>query len=252
VDATMQKLQRDLRLFKRYSMGMTIGLGVLVLAAFQQAGRTKFTEIDVERINIVEKDGTKRLAIANSARRPGPTFYGKEYERARRQGANDRAGMIFFNDEGTESGGMGWTGKRRPDGRFISTAGLSFDQYNQDEAIYIAYMDENGSRWAGLAVFDEPEASLQPHFDSVMVFRSIADSAERERRMQAYQQARSQGEVRRQRLFIGKDASKASILTLADRQGRKRVRILVDSLGAARMEFLDENGKVTDQFPSKK
>jgi len=253
VDDRIEKLQRDLRLFKRYVVGLTLGLGAMTLAAFQQSGRTRFTEIDVERINIVEKDGTKRLAIANSTRIAPITFYGKEYPRSRRPGANDRAGMTFFNDEGTENGGLGWSGKRMPDGEFSAMGGLTFDQYNQDEAVAVAYIDENGRRWAGLAVFDHPETSMQPYLDSLMVFRVIADSAERARRTQAYQKAvRERGEGRRQRLFAGKEITKSSVLTLADPQGRQRLRLSVDSLGKARIEFLDENGKVTDALSGKK
>ncbi len=36
---------------------------------------------------------------------------------------------------------------------------------------------------------------------------------------------------------------------LADAQGKPRLQLVVDESGAARIEFLDENGKVTFSLP---
>src|SRR4029079_6848514 len=94
-------MPRELRLWKIYSTVTTLLIGALVLSAFQER-RPKFTEIDVERINIVEKNGKLRMTISNKERAPDPVIDGKT---ASRQGGND-AGMIFFNDKGDECGGL--------------------------------------------------------------------------------------------------------------------------------------------------
>jgi hypothetical protein len=52
-----------------------------------------------------------------------------------------------------------------------------------------------------------------------------------------------------QRLFIGRDRSKSAMLQLSDPMGRARVRLRVDSLGAAAREFLDDSGRVTARLP---
>ena len=59
-----------------------------------------FDEITVQRINLVEPDGTLRMVLSDKARIPGLVIRGKEYPREDRQ----TAGMLFFNDEGTENG----------------------------------------------------------------------------------------------------------------------------------------------------
>jgi len=75
---------------------------VFVLSAFAQARRQKFDEIDVERINIVEKDGKLRIVISNRERQHPGIIDGKLIPRP-----NGRApGMIFFNHKGDESGGL--------------------------------------------------------------------------------------------------------------------------------------------------
>ena len=49
-----------------------------------------------------------------------------------------------------------------------------------------------------------------------------------------------------QRMFIGRDPQKNAVLNLSDPNGKPRLRLLVDSLGSARIEFLDPTGKVTN------
>ena len=50
-----------------------------------------------------------RLAIANNDRMPGGTIAGVDLKY--RDGKRDGAGMIFFNDEGDEDGGLVYQGK---------------------------------------------------------------------------------------------------------------------------------------------
>lgn len=51
------------------------------------------------------------------------------------------------------------------------------------------------------------------------------------------------------RLFVGRDQSKSAVLDLEDQTGRSRLRLAVDSLGAARIEFLDDSGRVVHRLP---
>jgi hypothetical protein len=100
---------------------------VLALTAVTRGspGSQEFDEITVHRINVVEPDGTLRMVIANHAKLPGVIVRGKE-------GAPDRpyAGMLFYNDEGTENGGLIFAGRREVNGRIVdSGVSLSFDKY---------------------------------------------------------------------------------------------------------------------------
>lgn len=117
-------IRRELRILKGYAVVVTALLGTLSLAAFRQgaqnaqagaAQKTKFTEIDVERINIVEPDGKLRMVISNRPRSIGPIYKGTPFGYP----GGTRPGIIFFNDEGTENGGLTFTGAA---GRTGSTA----------------------------------------------------------------------------------------------------------------------------------
>jgi hypothetical protein len=68
----------------------------------------RFEEIDAERINIVEKDGTLKLALFNSARLTRGTD--------QREAQGRIAGMLFYNEDGYECGGLVYMGKKTPTG----------------------------------------------------------------------------------------------------------------------------------------
>src|SRR5687768_4589981 len=130
------RIRRDLRLLKAYALISTIAFGTLLVAAFrQQEQKQRFGEIDVERINIVEPDGKLRMVISNRPRSIGPIYKGKPFGYA----GGTRPGMIFFNDEGTENGGLTFNGRREPNGTFSSSLGMSFDQFNQDQIVVLNY-----------------------------------------------------------------------------------------------------------------
>jgi hypothetical protein len=169
MDDRIPQLERELRRVKRFAAGMTIVLGAVVLTAFQQADRTRFTEIDVERLNVIEKDGTLRLAIFNSERKPPIIFHGKEYPGLRGGQAIGMAGMNYFNEEGSEVGGYGWRGRTTEDGGHTAAAHITFDQYDQGETLLLSYTDRDGQRRAGLSVLDQPTVSMQPALDSMII-----------------------------------------------------------------------------------
>src|SRR5437588_11144496 len=106
-----------------------------LLAAFTLAGSTaargqdkgqQFDEIDVHRINVREPDGTLRMVISNHARLPGVIIRGKENPPVDRP----YAGMLFYNDEGTENGGLVFGGHGTANGEVVDAGvNLSFDRY---------------------------------------------------------------------------------------------------------------------------
>src|SRR5690348_14247987 len=132
----MNTIERDVRLLKAVATGLMLAVVILAAAAFGQSGasRANFDQIDVQRINIVEPDGRVRLVIANSARQAQTVVDGKVILPDRKRDA----GLIFFNDEGDENGGMTWSG-RTANGKAEANAGLSFDQYKQDETVTLRY-----------------------------------------------------------------------------------------------------------------
>jgi hypothetical protein len=57
-------------------------------------------------------------------------------------------------------------------------------------------------------------------------------------------------QIAARRVFIGRDVNKAAIIDLSDRKGTPRLRLIVDSLGDAKIHFLDTNGYVVYTIPN--
>src|SRR5262245_55058114 len=238
----MEKLQRDVRLLKAYAFVGTLLLVVLLFAGFvQTAQKTKFTEIDVERINIVEKDGKLKMVISNSERQHPGVIDGKTLSRTR------PAGMLFFNDKGDECGGLSFSGDQK-DGKTGASALLAFDRFRQDQTVGIQYGESNGQYYAGLRVWDRSDESLGEVVDRLQAIQNMPDGPEKTQAMQKLREMPAANGP--QRVFVGKTREKAAALTLSDPQGRPRLQLMVDAQGAARLEFLDEKGSVVQRLPA--
>jgi hypothetical protein len=239
-------IRREIRRLKGYSLVMTAAFGVMAFTAFRQAPQnTKFTEIDVERINIVEPDGKLRMVISNRPRSIGPIYKGQPFGYP----GGGRPGMIFFNDEGTENGGLTFTGGRGTDGRYRASSGFSFDQFDQDQILYFQYSDNNGQRRTGMTIADRADVNI---FDLVQQRDSIMKMPEGATRTAALDRLmgpRDGVPLFAQRIYVGRDQAKNAVVNLSDKNGKLRIRMMVDSLNRPTLDFLDESGKVTHSFP---
>jgi hypothetical protein len=223
----------------RYLTIAILLVGALALAAFTKATETpRFKEIAVERIDVVEPDGTLRMTISDAARSPGWVFHGKPYP-----GRPKGAGMIFFNDEGEEDGGIGFEG-RKVNGKVAAGGGMAFDQYEQDETVTLRYSDDDGRRRSGLSVADRGDMPIPEMLAKRDALRAMPAGPARDSALTAFV-ANNGHPLAAQRLFAGRDPNKNAVINLADPQGHPRLRLVVDSTGSASIQFLDAAGHVT-------
>jgi len=233
-------------LFRVYVVVSSVTMVILAAAAFKpvhaaQGKAQNLGEITVERINVVDADGTLRLVIANKQRMHPGVLDGVTIDRAR-----PVAGLIFFNDEGDEVGGLTYTGRA---GAARSASGsLTFDQLKQDQTIGIRYGESNGERFAALEVWDRSERPLSELIAKLNAANRIADATARE---EAIKKARAEAPPAPRRVFVGKNNARAASIALADGSGRPRLTLTVDESGDPRIEFLDEKGVVVGRVPTK-
>ena len=241
--------RQELRQVRAMLIGATLLSGIFVIAAFRQAQKTRFAEIDVERINVVEKDGKLRLTISNAARLPDPVIGGKSYPLRGGTGAGS-GGMIFFNDEGNENGGLAFAGHKTATG-YRANGHMTFDQFDQDETVSFTYTDVDGRSRGGLTIADRSSIPIKAFADSAMTFQSLPDGPEKTRRLQQLRDSPI-GEAGKSmlRVFVGKTQDRSSVLMLADPSGKPRLRLTVDSAGTPAMDFLDETGRTLRRYPA--
>ena len=238
-------IERRLRLLQVYTVALTLVLGDLLITGFQTR-RQKFEELDVERLNIVEPDGKLRMTISNKERVPDPVLNGKTYTGMRK--GSKSAGMIFFNDEGDECGGLAFSGKAS--GEHGQASGeLLFDQFHQDQTVGIMYSQSGERRSAGLHVWDRPLTPASVYVDRMQAINRMPDGPEKQKALGQIQAEASRGELGMHRLFVGNNADGSTGVTVADRLGKQRIALLVDSKNTAHLQFLDETGKVVYSIP---
>jgi hypothetical protein len=231
------KLERDVRFLKAYAAASSIVLGLVLLTAFQSP-KSRFSEIDVERLNLIEKNGKLDMVIANAERMPDPIVSGKVMKR---QGAIS-PGFIFYNGNGDEDGGLVF-GSDKKGADQQAHAALLFDQFNQDQTVGIQYDETNGRRSAGFTVWDRPD---RPVAEIVGPVQAMSEGPER---TALVAKLRAAGDLGATRLFVGKRADRKAQLMLADSQGRPRLVVSVDAAGDPRITFLDEGGKTVYSLP---
>lgn len=239
-----RRLRRELRFLQVVNVLSVGALAFVALSAFGQAGAPqKFGEITVERINVQDADGTLRLVISNKDRMHPGVIDGKTINRPR-----PVAGMLFFNDEGDEAGGLSVTGRSR-NGERRASAILAFDQLKQDQTIALTHVEANGQRTTGLQVWDRSDTSLGEHIDKLNAANALQDPAAREAALKA---ARANAPPAPRRVFVGKNADRSATVSLADAKGQPRLTLRVDADGQASISFLDASGKVAHQLPAAK
>ena len=193
-----------------YSAVVSTALLCVVLLGAARPQPKEFDEIRVHRIEVTEPDGTLRMVISNKDRLPPVIIKGKE--RPEMGEPRPQAGMLFYNDEGSENGGLIFGGRKNDRGEIVDSGGsLSFDRYGAGQIIQLAGVEDNDNRFAGLNV------------------------------KQAGQQ-----------IWIGRQDPGGAAVSLTDAHGKKRIAMQVAPDGTPSLTFFDESGRVVQELAPKK
>ena len=239
----LPSLAASQRFLVLYSGALTAVIVVVLLAGWTPgAASARFDEITVQRINVVEPNGTLRMIVSNKARSPG--IYLKRVEHL--PGFHAAAGMIFLNDEGTENGGLIFGGAKDATGKVTgSGGGLTFDQYMQDQLLLLGVDETDGRRSAGLTVYDRPDWDIT---EAVALSERVEHLPEDQKQAELAKFNASHAPSQRRAVF-GRGEDRSSSLRLKDDQGRDRVILRVPATGDPVLQFLDPAGKVIKQLP---
>lgn len=186
--------------------------------AYLSNEKVKMIELDVEKINIVDKDGNVRMSLFNSDRIPDPIIDGKVLKRSGIPGS----GILFYNNEGDECGGLTFGSQTYTSeqyggkyaGKTESVASMTFDAYKGDQVTHMFFHENTlGERMYGYVLYDRPSGVVRARMD------------------------RSQ------------DGSVG--VKLSDSNGQERIRLVIDANDVPKLEFLNEKGEVVYSLPPK-
>ena len=247
-------MKKELIFLRAFAVATSIGMIFITTSAFKKNGNEKFSVIDVERINIVEKDGTVKMVITNAGRFPNGNE--KINGRPTNEQRKKRSGMLFLNEDGIECGGFIYDGQKAANGH---SAGLSltYDQYDGDQVMQLLTEDyrEGDKRFvtSGLMFNDRPSKESQIKTAEIMKELDELGKKDPKAAEEKYKAFEAQGLIGgAPRLMLGKSRSENNGLFLFDSKGMPRAMFYVDKENNAKLDFFDNKGNNIASFPEKK
>ena len=248
---SLDKIKKQIRFLSTYAMLSSILLLIalfLILKMNRKTENLTVEELTAKRINIIEPNGQPRLVLSNVEKSPANLNHGKPVGIP----GGNRGGLIFYDDEATECGGLVFSGRKDSSGKYFASGHFSFDQYNQNQVLYLQYLDDNGDRKTGLYVDDWHNSPPYPEFRrTYKETEKLPNGPERDAKLKQLLEPANSDPAFAHLVFIGKDAAKSALINLADKKGKTRIQLIVDSTGEAKINFLDTIGKVIYSLPNK-
>lgn len=241
------------KLLATYAGVLTVGVTAALLSGFtDQNPNPRFDTITVQRINIVEPDGKLRMVMTNNNRIPGLMINGREYADYGKRKESTAAGLLFYDAQATESGGLTFGGLKNAQGQISRFGHFSFDRYNQDQMLSITASDQGTKHSAEIKMIDQPSWPIEEYLDLLDRIQHLPP-ADRDQAITEFFRTHPKGAGLRTVLgtqtFLSQPGEGKNSLNLRDDQGRERARLTVAADGVPSLEFLDTAGNVTHRYP---
>ncbi len=219
-------------LWKVYNLVLSLAVIFLLISNFTLRKEVKTTELRAKKIVLQEEDGKPVLVMGNSKFCPPPIMEGKVLEGFKRQ----CRGMIFYNSDGDEVGGMIW------DNRYFH---FSVDRFKENQILFLNYNeDEKGNYRAGLHLWHSPKLDIRKLRKRVFeivselkrknpeVFKAIKSEEDLVLYLAKNYPDLAVGE----RLFVGIENGNP-VISFKDREGQERIRLEITPEGQPRLAF---------------
>ncbi len=245
-DSTV-KLEKRVNFLTTYAVLSSIVFGIILLSSFANKDKTlTLDELTLKKINLIGEDGNLRMVISNESRQHPGRMNGEDFPKRKRP-----AGIIFFNNEGDECGGV-IANVSSENGATNSGMSFTMDNYHDDQVIQIlndeTYENGKGQIQRGLIINEFPIGSnivsRNNQFDAL---EKIKDPKERDEKLDALWKK----EGSKRRLFVGRNKDNNSGLFLYDTNGKPKMKIYVDQMGNAKIEVIDNEGKIKNIIEAK-
>ena len=236
-------LLRQVRLLQVCVVVLLFSTILLTVNAFHPLlQKQKFKVLEVERVNIRERDGTLKAALSNSA-----GF--NEGQRAER-GRVTFSGLMFYNEEGQEEGGLVYSGKGIPGGQNADVT-LTMDQYRQDQNVYLHHEEHKDVQTFriedGLSINARPDwTGIKEEYRAYAQMEKLTPEERDAMRLKSLQA----GKISSNRLFLGvrrgvKDSAAYDDtgIFIKNKWGRNAIRLYVDNDNKPHFEVYDPLGK---------
>lgn len=242
-----KKNERKINFLMIYAIISTLFISFLALSSFNKADKNeKFDEITVKKITVIGEDNLPRMVLSNENRQHSGRMNGKDWPKRERP-----SGIIFFNNEGDECGGLVYQVKEK-NGKMISGMSFTMDNYKDDQVVQILNDEyyENGKGYIqrGININQFPiGTNLEERNKKMEEINKIKD--EKERNSKLDELWKKEGSVNR--LFLGKTKGNSSGLFLSGPDGSPKMMIYVDEKGNPKIQTFNDKGEIKDFIENK-
>jgi hypothetical protein len=239
-----ERLLRQIRVLRFFVLLLFLVTILLTVNLFHPlVSRQRVKLLEAERINIREANGILKAALSNSA-----GF--NEGQRAE-QSAVKFAGLMFYNQEGQEEGGLVYSGKEIPGGQDGDVT-LTMDQFRQDQDVYLHHEEHKDAQ--SRRIEDGLTISSRPDWTNINEEYSIygqMDSLSAEQRDELRLKSLQEGKISiNSRLFFGvRRGVKDNVsyddtgVFIKNRWGQTAIKLYVDYDNKPHFEVYDRLGR---------
>lgn len=233
------KLSKKIHFLTGYAIVSTIAFAFILFCSYKaNEKRLNVDELTLKRINLVGEDGSLRMVISNETRQHPGRMDGKDLPKRDRP-----AGIIFFNNEGDECGGI-ISGVDKKEGVVNSGMSFTMDNYRNDQVVQIlnneTYENGNVEIIRGLIFNEFPLGSNFTTF--LNKYEELEKTKDPQKKEEITKEL--QNESARKRLFIGRNSNDDNGLFLYDPAGKLKMKIYIDKTGNPKIEVIDKEGKI--------
>ncbi|PWV49128.1 hypothetical protein [Chitinophaga sp. S165] len=234
----IMQLRRQMNFFRMYAIVSSVLILAFIGYGFRKAAQDDIIKnLRAEKIEIVEPDGTVKLALFNKDNLPPAIYNGKKMSR---QGGGE-SGLMFYNTEGEECGGLIYSGQGE-NNKGENELSITYDKYKQDQVVQLSYIQRaNGNHTKGLTIFERPDFSVDKAMATLDSIRSHVKDPEEQQKV--IDNLKAAGYFGYTRMFAGQQGQRTGIF-VRDTKGRIRLETIVNENDEPEIIFYNEDGSI--------
>jgi len=178
-------------------------------------------ELNVEKLNICEPNGEVKMTLFNSQNIPS-LILGYEDLLPGHRSKDGISGIMFYNNEGDECGGLIYGSGKDENGKPNMGMSLTFDKFKQDQVVQLHLTKSGDQQMYGFSIYDRPDHSIKESLETLKAFNKEENSEKKKTLLSKLRENNAQ------RIFVGSGIDGTPRISLFDKQGKEKIKILVD------------------------
>lgn len=178
-------------------------------------------ELNVEKLNICEPDGTVKMSLFNSRNIPSLIIDGEDILPGHRS-KDGVSGIIFYNNHGDECGGLIHGSDIDEDGKVSMGMSLTFDKWKQDQVLQMNLQKDGDKELYGISIYDRPKKNIK---NTLFLMNELQKETDKEKQKILIREIRKNNH---KRIFVGHDVDGDTKISLCDSNGKEKLKIFIN------------------------